>query len=339
MSLPSVFVFHEKVTDGILSLLKRTTLGAQGARYQHLDTEQRIHQLDNPLFLSVERTEKVLGNITFCRRGKQWYIRYFAFDSLLQTNQKTDKIRNKNSTFKRALDQFFTYKLDPSKVDSIESFYAYIDPKNSRSMRMATQFGFKPIGSLCTQTFSRRKPKQKLNLHCSNDLAFQSKFLRTHFSSNHFYYEHATEEQPSYYTKNETGEITAFAKITRVNWRIERLPGKLGGVLVRIFPYLPFLNQLFRPKNHQFIVVEGLWFKNENPTYIQAFLESILAQEEKNLLIWWVDENLPLYQYVHKQVQWGPLHHLMGVQKVSVMQRGNQSIKETSFYVAGMDLV
>lgn len=341
MPLPSVFVFHEQVTAGILALLKRTTLGAQGAKYQHLDTEQRIHHIDNPLFLSVERRERVLGTITFCRRGPHWYIRYFAFDALLQTQQNHHRQRTKNGTFKRALEQFFVQQLDPANPDSISSFYAYIDPNNFRSMRMAQQFGFSTVGYLGTQTFSRRNPQAKMLLHCSYDAVFQQGFLRRHFGEESFFYGHASSEQPCYFAQNERQEITAFAKITRVNWRIERLPGKLGGILVKLLPYLPYINQLIDPQHHAFLVVEGVWVKDERPESVAQFLESILAQEQKKLIIWWVDDKSPFYTRIRHKMRWGLLHRIMGVQRVAVVQRKRLGTDDPHhpMYVAGLDLV
>src|SRR5690606_41375466 len=85
MQLPSVFKLSDHPEPGIIELLKATRLGTKGATYRHLDTEKRINELVTPLFLYIQRREKVLGNITFCRRSlptsvNVFYIRYFAFD-------------------------------------------------------------------------------------------------------------------------------------------------------------------------------------------------------------------------------------------------------------------
>ncbi len=105
--LHPLFKIRTEVTTGILDLLNRTVLGTNGAKYKHLDTSNRIYEADNPLFLSIERHEKTLGNVTFCRRGKHWYIRYFAFHSLAQAGGVKKSEDKGNSFLKRELNQFF----------------------------------------------------------------------------------------------------------------------------------------------------------------------------------------------------------------------------------------
>ena len=88
MVLSSIFKLRLEATPALLELLNNTTLGTNGAKYRHLDTSKRILEADNPLFLSVERNDKVLGNITFCQRDNFWYIRYFAFSTYTQSGIK-----------------------------------------------------------------------------------------------------------------------------------------------------------------------------------------------------------------------------------------------------------
>ena len=105
-----IFKFRTEVTEEILALLESVTLGTDGAHYRHLDTRERIFESDNPLFLSMERHTKVLGNVTFCRREKNWYIRYFAFDGAMQAQGK--KKSSSNGLLKRELNAFFDRQLN-----------------------------------------------------------------------------------------------------------------------------------------------------------------------------------------------------------------------------------
>jgi len=104
------FRIYEEATPELIQFLERTILGTNGARYQHLNTAQRIKELDNPLHISLIRNEKIIANITFCRRGKNWYIRYFAFDMVFQSTSKKGKT-NRNSLLRAELTQFFRDKL------------------------------------------------------------------------------------------------------------------------------------------------------------------------------------------------------------------------------------
>ena len=66
------FYVRETASEAVKDLLLQTTLGTEGATYQHLNTDEILQQLDKPLFLSLERGNSALGIVTFCRRQKNW---------------------------------------------------------------------------------------------------------------------------------------------------------------------------------------------------------------------------------------------------------------------------
>ena len=53
-----------------------------------------------------------------------------------------------------------------------------------------------------------------------------------------------TKKPPFYVLRNLEGEIVAAAKTSISRWEIHRFPGKLGGVLTKIIPFIPRLNFL-----------------------------------------------------------------------------------------------
>lgn len=341
MPLDSIFVFREQVTESILQLLENTTLGTNGAKYRHLDTGKRIQEIDNPLFLTVERHQKAIGNVTFCRRGKAWYIRYFAFDKMFQANKQKKNHKEKHSHFKEQLEDFFQEKLDPNSPDSIDSFYAYIDPNNAKSMWMAENFGFHTVGKLMTQSFSRIRPVQSIDIEQCFDRDVYKKFIGEKFGTYVHFQSNQHDKGCVYVSRDEFGEIIAFAKISHVHWKIERLPGFLGGFLVRFLPFIPFLNKIIHPNNHQFIVPESVYIKNNNPELMEQFFESMLKRENRNLILWWVDQNELLYTKVRHKMHWGILNRLVGVNAVHVVERTKAEIEPSAspFFVRGIDLV
>ena len=90
--------------------------------YRHLDTRKRIHEADAPKYLYIQRHEKVLANVTFCRRDIHWYVRYFAFAPKLQA-PGNKRSRSRNNSLDAELNAYFDERLD----DGVDSFYAYID--------------------------------------------------------------------------------------------------------------------------------------------------------------------------------------------------------------------
>ena len=335
-----LFQFHTKASEGVRILLGETTLGSNGAKYQLLDTKDKIDDLDHPLFLTLQRAEKVLGNVTFCRRNGHWYIRYFAFQKQLQSNGK-GKSKNKNSRLKNELKSFFDDALKNGfEMDKVHSFYAYIEPNNVKSLWMTEYFGFKKIGKKVSQTFSRYSPKKKLNLKYSSDWDLVPDSIKDNFRRMNYFYEDVFFQGEFTYALDEKGEFIAFCKTSCANWRIEKLPGKMGGVLVKIIPFIPFLNRLIKPKKHTFIVPEAVWIKENDSNLLSSFFESILAEKKLHLLIWWVDVKDVLFQQSAKKVNWGLVHKISGNSPVLVVAKSlDFSFLEESqpIYSAGMD--
>ncbi|MES2588929.1 MAG: hypothetical protein V4622_08115 [Bacteroidota bacterium] len=334
MDLKAPFYLREKWTESILSLLKKTTLGTNGAKYQHLNTAEIIADLDNPLFLSLERNDKVIGNITFCRRAENWYIRYFAFEQLFQA--KKSSTNSKKSNLKSSISNFFDEKVK----QEINCFYAYIDPKNEKSRNMAKNFGFEKVGELITYSFSRLKPKLNKNVSELVDLSeIEQKYH--YFEKNSFYTNFQPKRTKFYLLKNDAGKTLCSARIQKAHWKIERLPGKFGQILVQLIPFIPFLNKLINPKNYRFLVPDMITCESGNPNDLSELFEGILAQENYKLLLFWIDEKDALNRFDRK-ISWGLFKRFLGNPKVDVVAKFDQSKKptfEALFFVSGIDLI
>lgn len=343
MALSQIFKIRESVTPQIIELLEQTTLGTNGAMYRHLDTSERIYEADNPLFLSIERNEKVIGNITFCRRDSHWYIRYFAFHSLAQAGEKKKKEDKGNSFLKHELNQFFNDAFE-GKIDGkkVQSMYAYIDPKNDRSKWMSENFNFHVIGQLATQTFSRIKPKASRRLKKIDDSKEIEHIVHQNYGEHAYYFTDHAKKPPFYVLKDERNELIACAKVTTVQWEIVRLPGKFGKVTTRIIPFIPLLNRLIKPQNHKFLVPEIVCVKKNDPKLLDELFSAILHEEKLNLMIWWLDSKEPLYQNVKEKINWGLMNRIIGVTPVDVVQRtanGQPIFQDRTVFVTAWDMV
>lgn len=328
-----IFKFRVEVTKEILSLLESVTLGTDGAQYRHLDTRERIYESDNPLFLSMERHTKVLGNVTFCRREKNWYIRYFAFDSAMQAQRK--KKSSSNGLLKRELNAFFDRQLNTGEVDS---FYAYIDPRNVKSLWMSESFGFRTTGKMATQTYSKLKVPKKERVQMEENPIQIPVEIEMHFQSQRFYSDAQLKKGKHFVIRDESGDLLAFAKTNVAHWEIKRLPGKWGGVTVKLLPYIPFINKLICPKNHSFVVPEAVYVKNNDPQLFTELFNGILNHLNERVIIWWVDETDELYTSIHSKIKWGVLNKMIGVNLVNLVERSNQTHTGVS-YTSGFDFI
>ncbi len=342
MALHPIFKLREYATEEVVSLLDSVVLGTNGAHYKHLDTEEKITQADNPLFLSMERNNNVLGNISFCRRGGFWYIRYFAFTTLIQSAGKTKSKSGKHGLLKHELSQFFDDVFQGEYGDSPDSFYAYIDPKNEKSLWMSENFGFETIAQIATQTFSRVNPKLKVPIQKITSWNEVKWFVNKKFGDQEFYFEDQVKQAPYYIWKDDNNEVLGFAKISTAKWEIKRFPGKMGGVLTKLIPFIPRLNRIIRPKNHTFLVPEAVFVKD--PTKLGDFFEAILHEENKNLMIWWVDKTESQYVVSKDLTYWGLLDRIIGESSANVVvkrspQMAKKLIERNSVYTSGFDFI
>lgn len=343
MRISPLFQLRNQPTEGIIDLLTSTTLGTNGARYKHLDTPTRIFEADNPLFLSMERNEQVLGNVTFCRRDGHWYIRYFAFRNFVQGGDQKKKTDRSNSLLKRELRAFFDQVFAGEGLEQpVRSMYAYIDPANDRSKWMSENFGFQPVARLATQSFSRVYPKVSERHAIIEDWEVLKDKAEEVFGTMNFYTTAHCSKPPFHAIKDSNGDLLAFARFTEVHWEIVRLPGRFGKTLTKIIPFIPVLRKLIRPKHHHFLVPEMVWCKEQNPALLDELFSSALSSMNLNLVLWWVDEKDALYQRVKDKLSWGPLHKLIGVNPVDVVERtapGYQTDWSRQVFVTAFDMV
>lgn len=348
MQLPSVFKLSEHPEPGIVELLKSTRLGTKGATYRHLDTEKRINELVNPLFLYIQRREKVLGNITFCRRtlstsAHAFYIRYFAFDSKWSASEEQEK-EQKNSIFKKGLNQFFRAAFEGLYTPAPDLFYAYIEPNNTRSLWMSKNFNFKTHTQIITWSMSRNFPGQhkQVRLLTTGEKELYNQLLTKQYHGYELFFPHHTLKDDPIIGYFEGTSLIAACKIHEVNWQILRLPGKNGKSLTRIVPFVPFVNRIVRPAHHRFLAAEGIVSLKNDPTIIASLFESALAITKTNLLLTWYDEKDTFAQSLYPNIKRGLAKYLLPKQNVALVIKERESgslSPKAPCYVSSFDLI
>lgn len=342
MKLSSLFKLRETPSKQLIALLDSVTLGTNGAKYRHLNTEVHIHKADNPLHLSIERNERLLGSVTFCRRNGEWYIRYFAFDNGLQG---TGKRRSKggDGLIKRELNHFFDATLaDETEFDKVDIHYAYIDPKNSKSLWMSENFGFTPVANIATQTFSRVYLPKSTRVQKESNWEELAPIYREAYGGFKFYFEEQLKSGPFYVIRGNDNKVLAAVKINKTTWVIERMPGKMGGFLTKAIPYVPVLRKLINPKKHTFLVPEAVYFKDNDSKLLTELFEGVLALEKEHLIFWWTDERNPYYKSVKDEVKWGLLHKIISVNQASLVVKQPEGVEYDNSrpaYTSGFDFI
>lgn len=317
-----------------LSLLESVVLGTNGTQYRHLDIRSKIIRADNPLFVAVERNDRLLGNVTFCKRKFGWYVRYFAFDPNYQGKGKRKPKARGNSVVADQVEQFFLKSQSEAGL-----FYAYIDPKNDKSLWMSERFGFQSIGKMATQTFSSYRPKLSVRHRLANWQEVEKIVLQS--QGKLAFFDSCFLKSARFHVLEENNQIIGLCQAEKANWEFQRLPGKLGGILVKTLPFVPVLRRFVKPKNHTFIVPEAVWIKNNDHVLLEELFNSVLFSLNQNMILWWVDEKNETYRAVRNKTNWGLMHRIMGVHQVDLVCRAENPslIPDGPFYTIAFDFI
>lgn len=330
------FELSEHITPELVRLLEETDLGTNGAIYRHLDVKDRIYQTDHPLCFSFKRADHLLANITFCRREFGLYLRHFAFDKRFQSKGKARNPKD-NSVLKQEIESVFQ-QVEKNYAGSLKMCYAYIDSRNIRSKWMSEQFGFVTKAKLVTQTYSRFYPKKLTNLKKEKIQAEHLDWIRANYGQHVAYFEEFVHQGELHCWRSDKGELLALGKFTHVTWKISRLPGKFGAILVKALPFIPFLRKIIHVKQQKFLVPEVICLRDEKATTLMSFLSGVLAMEGRHVMLWCMDEQEPLYLKTNPQMNWGLMHRFLGISTVDVVFRGSFEPKNPIF-VAAYDII
>jgi hypothetical protein len=338
----------------VVELLKQTLIGTEGSLYQLLDTEQKIHLLDQPHFFYIERHHKAIGTITICERPVSFeqqltialYIRYFAFDPAYQSNA-TNKSRERNSV----LDQHWKKILDTGNLSTDEPgkrstfFWAFIDPQNLRSFNVNERFGFETIGTFRTFAFSRFFPQKNEYVErlaaLDRKLTFEKikLFYNDHalFSDVHLF------ENNNYFVYRHQGEIVAGIQANPARFRIISLPGIQGKIMIRLIPFIPYLRRIIDPKEHRFLATEGIFWLPGHEDKIERLLSSVLAMTQHYSLLIWEDNQSAAIKNL--RLKWGALQHLKKNNEINIVAKfiltdGEkiEKMKASPKYLSGFDM-
>ena len=299
--LSSIFKHSTTYNQAILDLLEDTTIGTDGAKYRHLHTAQKIADLHEPNYFTIYRYDKAIGNITICNRPMMvgetltntFYIRYFAFHSVFQTTKKAKVSDKANGAFQKYIEALLsTSNLDVETPEyDPKMYWAIVDPENKRSLQMVERYNFEVVSRIKTIAFSRFKLKQGPEV--SRALPEEQDEIWNELQKFYKDFNGLTKvhlfNKNNYFVLKENNEIVAGIKADKVNWRIERLPGLSGKLLVKTLPYLPFLKRIINPKKYQFLATEGLFWKEGYEHLLENLLEGVLFEQQYHSMLIWTD--------------------------------------------------
>ena len=289
-----------------VDLLKHTLWGTKETVYQHLDTEEHIAKVPDPVFFDLDKNDERIGTCCFSKRTTHgqtydvWYSRYFAIDAKRQGGVFGYMIL-------KHIRKYFEQNIQQPSI-----FYAYVDASNIRSHKLVTHTGFKRIRSFETLTFSRLYPKKdkQVTLLALEDKEYMTDLLEGAYRDYLFCNFDPSFFDGKYYVLKTEGEILAGIRVHKAHWVIKRLAGWSGSVIIKLLPYVPVLSRLFNPRSFTFAAFDGVYCKSGHEKEFFILMESVCASLNVSTGIMWLDSGSELYHRLKDAGDWGIMDKL-----------------------------
>lgn len=332
-------------TPEILNILTNNIIGTpgHGMLYQHLGVHDKIHKISVPYYVNLVKGNKVIGTCCFCSRAtansgeamRSFYVRYFSFKDSYRRKNIVNKPHATGSKLREEIKSVLNgHCLDVKPKDKF-FHYAYVDPRNLRSVMLCDQFGFERVREYTTIIFNRMNPAEAVDKKVIEASAAEvgelKQLLAGHYKGfNMFSFENLFRGAKYYVIRGPHGQIVAGAQANPDRWKIYSLPGLSGKLILNTFSRVPYLNRLFN-KDYRFLTLEGIYYAPGYEHYLESLFGSLLARYNLNSAITVVDPDTHLYKTLRSlKLGW--------VDRLNKEVRGNVICKFVNFSAAEKDL-
>ena len=316
------------VPSEVVDFFKRISWGSEGAIYERKNINELLPLLHQAHLVAVYKGDEIQATAIFCKSdvtvgGEHFtceYIRYFA---------ASDEIRGKK------LIKHFAGKVMALVREGNQNKTIYIgcvEKGNIRSYKVVENAGYKPIGILTVNAISRFFPKADNRISritSVSEINEVMKLLELQYKNHalvHFNYIFLND---NYFVIRNGGEIVAGCQFHRAQWKINKMPGLSGKIIMNVLPMTPLINKIFNPKNFDFLAIEGIYFKPGYENTLLQLIEGLLHLEKLNSALFWFAEDCPYRKTILGNGNLGLLHQFVKKSGTYVMASyKNMSDKE-----------
>ena len=318
--------------EGYSELLDKVIWGTNGPQFQFFTTESKLPYLGESIFFYLKKDNTLTTLFTVCRRelfqGKPtFYGRHFA-------NISKEKGLGSLLTKKA-----FEFASEHPLFDN-HTFFAYIEEKNIKSLRVSEKFPVNICGGFKTFIYNRVFPKG-IAEKISYDRFIEHKSLIDRVNKDKLFYPKNIENRGEYWILKRSDETLALIQSFDNHWELKSYPNPLLMTLIKVFSKTPILRRVFN-KTMKFISIENFYFKESS--YFDELLQGIL--KEKGLhhaMIHLSEENIYDNALVN-ELNYGWLYKISGYSKSKCIYFGPNQDEDLSsnengaIYVSGFDI-
>lgn len=305
----AAYAIHRRngLTDDARRVLENAPLGTEGVVYEHLNREEHIKHLHNPVLLTIQEGNNILGTAVFCqtdvhagpRTYNAYYVRYFA---------ASPEIRGKG-----IMKHFSGKTMESIRLGEQQKtvYFASVERKNHRSFKVVSSAGYENLGVMRTNGFSRFFPRKSASIErvvTNEQRAEVLALLREQYREHALVQFNSLFLHNDYYVIRHQGSIVAGCQFHRVKWAVRSMPGISGKLIVGLTPYIPLLNRLFNPASFNFLGFEGIYSKPGYENRLEELFEGLLKQENRYSAMYWMAEKCPVRRRIQSVIRPGLIH-------------------------------
>jgi GNAT superfamily N-acetyltransferase len=333
-----------QINADIKALLWSMKWGTNGPIYQKIKNAEKDDNIRQPHFLLLRQAGNLIGMCTVSERPMRFgteeilgcYLQHFSVKKEYQGKKYSQLlIGQARKYFEEVIPKPFIG-------------YAYIEGSNIRSQKAAEFIGYDPVRNFQTILFSRMFPKKHANVRRSksDEKATILNQLNQFYKDCGFVHFTNTFHHNNYFVIEEAGEIIAGVQAFPVEWKILGMPGFAGKLIMNIVPHIPFVNRLFNPKSHQFLVFDSIFCKEGKEAELLQLLESVLVELKVYSALLWMDKADELFKKLDILNDWGILDKVEGKLPVTAIAKIHglpdskiETFKQMPMYIAGFDSI
>ena len=293
------FKLRREPTPDMLALLNKLIYGSKkGVQYSLKNTKDRIYNLKEPLFFTLELNNKILSLVVMTAHGKlkpkdginYYYVRYFAVDPSIQEQGVGTYLMHK-------VGHWFVYEnTDPA------IFIGYIEEKNVRSFKISQNMKSEVISTFNSHIYSRLSVPN-IKLRKIEELEYLTKIqplLTEQFNQHLFYCDELSFKKLNYLVYEKEGEILVGAQIYEVNWEVHHLPGKQGDLLKSLSKF-PYLKRIFNPHEFNFNSFDQFYISPKaTKKDVNTFFQGVINHTKNHVNLTFLDEKDPKQEIISK---------------------------------------
>ncbi len=347
---------HPSPSAQVRHILAHNVIGTPGLSmcYQHTQVARKIEGIADPYFISLKRGDQTVGTCCFCFRSVStagnwipaFYIRYFAFLDQFKRRPREQRVGQRTSALRQEIAMLL--ETDTWARSSGGYFhYAYVDPRNVRSVRLCYAFGFEQVRRYSTFIFTRftlRSDIRPESLHGHDALADMKQRLACFYADyTMFSTENLFRDGQYFVLRNSKGEVVAGVQATPDCWQVRSLPGRYGKFLLSVVSHLPLLNRVMGHR-YTFLALEGIYHADGCEADLQRLIEALLAKYRVHSAITVADKDSALSRTL-KTLDLGVVQKIMKnaggdviCKFVNVPEEITASIRTRPAYISATDV-